>query len=110
MAIKRKKEPVNATEEELPELKHDDYDVRVIRAKEFDSGITFDMCANGINIYGCWYRTYEDRNNPGDEKAFIAFPARKGNDGKWYNYAYFKVSEEVLKKIEDQISAILNIK
>ena len=98
MALKKKSNTEKGNNENL-EL----FDAQVLRAKEYDSGICVDLILNGVKIYGCWYRTYEDRQHPGDEKAFIAFPSRKGNDGKYYSYAYIKISDEWLEKIEKQI-------
>lgn len=102
MAIKRtaKKE----TEQQAPAIT---YDVEVTRAREFDNGIALDLTVNGVKIYGCWYRTYEDRKKPGDEKAFIGFPSRQGSDGKYYQHAWFPVSDELLADIEKQIEAKL---
>lgn len=86
------------------------YDVEVTRAKEFDNGISIDMMCNGVKIYGAWYRTYEDRKNPGDEKAFIGFPSRQGNDGKYYQHCWFPISDELLKEIEKQIEVKISEK
>lgn len=83
------------------------YTVTVMRAKQLDNCIGIDLQVNGVKIYNCFYRTYEDRDNPGDEKAFIAFPSRKGSDGKWYQYAWFRVDEAVLQDIEKQIESLL---
>lgn len=94
MAIKSKK---------VAEEKAVKYDVEVRRAKEFDNGISIDIEVNGVKIYNVWYRTYEDRKNPGDEKAFLGFPSRKGNDGKYYQYCWFPVSDELLADIEKKI-------
>ena len=99
MAIKR-----NTNTKKDPEQT---FSVEVTRAKELDNCIAFDMIANGVKIYGCFYRTYEDRDRPGDEKAFISFPSRKGSDGKWYQHAWFEVSPELLADIEKQIEAKL---
>lgn len=76
--------------------------INVKRAKEFSSGdIGFDMEVNGVIIYGCVYKNSSKGN-------FISFPARKNeSDGKYYNYAYFKIDEDMLKGIEDQLSALL---
>lgn len=80
--------------------------IKVLRAREFDSAIAFDMCANGVTIYGCWYRTYKDKQT-GEEKALISFPSTKGKDDKYYNHAYFYVTDENLKDIEEQIESLL---
>lgn len=103
MAVKRKNTENNAEKEEVLL-----FDAQVLRAKDFgDKGIALDLKLNGVTVYGCWYREYEDRKNPGDKKAFISFPSRKGNDGKYYNYAYIKIDDHMLQEIEKQIEVAL---
>lgn len=84
------------------------YDVTVTRAKDLSkdgkTAIACDLEVNGVKIYGCFYRVYEDRKNPGEEKGFIAFPSRKGSDDKWYQHAWFPISDELLADIEKQIN------
>lgn len=89
-----------------------EYEIKVIRAKDFTkngepTSISFDLVVNGVKIYNCWYRTYEDRKNPGEETGFIGFPSRKGSDGKYYNYAYFDY-QPYIEEIERQIVALLD--
>lgn len=79
---------------------NDKKDAKIIvvkRAKEFDWGISFDMIVNDVTIYGCKLIT-----NKKDE-TFVAFPSRKGTDGKYYAYAYVNLSEEEQKDIVAQI-------
>lgn len=77
------------------------YDVKVKRATECKSGdVAFDMIVNGVTIYGCFLT--EGRNG-----YFVSFPSRKGNDGKYYNIAYFPVSEAILENIIGQIESLL---
>jgi hypothetical protein len=103
MAVKRKNTENNTEKEEILL-----FDAEVIRAKDLgDKGIVLDLKLNGVTIYGCWYREYEDRKNPGDKKSFIAFPSRKGTDGNYYNYAYIKIDDHMLQEIEKQIEAKL---
>lgn len=83
------------------------YDAKVTKARQFDNGISFDMECNGIKIYGCWHRQYEDRKKPGEMTSFISFPSRQGSDGKYYQHCWFPVSDELLDKIEKQIEKIL---
>ncbi len=92
MAIKKKTETA-ATEVKL--------DVKVTRVKEFNSGdISFDVIVNGVNVYGLTLKEYQGHN-------FIAFPSHKGSDDKYYNYAWFKVDENLQNDIEEQISNLL---
>lgn len=70
----------------------------VKRAKEFDWGISFDMIVNDVTIYGCKLLAKKD-----SDETFVAFPSRKGKDGKYYNYAYVDLTEEEQKDIVAQI-------
>lgn len=69
----------------------------VKRAKEFDRGILFDMIVNDVTIYGC-----KLIRNKKDE-IFVAFPQRKGTDGKYYKYVYVDLTEEETQNIIAQI-------
>ena len=82
-------------------------DIKVDRAKAFDNSISFDVTLFGcIKIYGCTYRTYQDKKT-GEEKGIISFPAKKGKDDKYYNHAYFFVTDEVLASVEKEIEALI---
>lgn len=96
MAIKKEKKQEEAT----------NYEVEVTRAHEFKSGdISFDMIVNGVSVYSC---TYVNENpDKGIKSPFVSFPARKGSDGKYYNLAWFKVSDELFSDIEKQIEALI---
>lgn len=100
MAIKKTTKKVATEDNQV-------YDVEILRAKDLSkdgkTSIALDMKVNGVKIYSCWYRVYEDRKKPGEEKGFIAFPSRQGSDGNWYQYAWFPISEELLKDLEGQI-------
>lgn len=100
MAIKRN----NKAAEEAKQS----FQIEVTRAKELDNGtIMFDMIVNNINIYGCSYKTLSRKDGSG-EFAKIGFPSRKGNDEKWYNHVYFKVTDAEVDVIEKGIEAVLN--
>lgn len=83
------------------------YSVQVKRAHEFDDSndIGIDMVVNGVTIYGCIYKS--GTNKDGEEYTFVSFPSRKGKDGKYYNFAYFKIDDDLLKDIENQIEKLL---
>ena len=86
------------------------YDIKVTRAKDFtgDDGktvIAFDMIANGVTIYGCWYRVAT--NKKGEDFTMISFPSSKAKDGKYYSHAYFKITDEMIADIEKQIEGLL---
>lgn len=93
-----KKPESNNTKEYLPLTSYS-----VSRVKMWDNGgVTFDLHFTGITIYGC--RVVE--LTKGD---FIAFPQRKGSDGKYYSHVYVNLSEElqnaILAEVERQINA-----
>ena len=82
-------------------------DIKVDRAKDFEKSISFDITVFGcVKIYGCTYRTYQDKKT-GDEKGIISFPSKKGKDDKYYNHAYFFVTDDVLASVEKQIEALI---
>lgn len=65
----------------------------VDRAHMFENGgVVLDITLNGIRIYGV--RVVEGQN--GD---FLAFPQRKGNDGKYYSIVYAKLSDQDTRDI-----------
>lgn len=72
--------------------------IEVVRAKQFDNGVVFDMLVNGVTIYGC-------RLVVGKKGTFVSFPSKKGKDGKYYSHAYVKLTQEdtnfIVKLIED---------
>lgn len=81
------------------------YNVKVDRVHRYDSGaIALDLTVNGVNLYGCTYRTRKD--DP--DKGFIAFPSRKGSDGRWYNHCYFPQDDQLIADIEKQIDLLLD--
>lgn len=99
MAIKRS----NKAAEEAKQS----FQIEVTRAKELDNGtIMFDMIANGINIYGCSYKTLSRKDGSGDF-AKIGFPSRKGSNDQWYNHVYFKITDAEVDVIEKGIEALL---
>jgi hypothetical protein len=81
------------------------YTVKVTRAKEVKEGtVVFDMIVNGISIYGCWYREGE---KDGKEYKLVSFPSQKGNDGKYYNHAWFKIEDDVKNDIIEQLQKLV---
>ena len=103
MAIKKTSEAkTTAKKAEIPADQ-----IKVTRAHQFDNSISFDVQLYGtISIYGCTYRTYKPKGAD-EEKGIVGFPSRKGKDDKWYNHAYFFVTDEMLAAIEKQIEALI---
>ena len=86
-------------ENQAPERVQHSYSVR--RAKEFnDGGIVFDLNVDDITIYGC-------RVIQGKKGDFVAFPQRKGGDGKYYSYVYLALTEEETQEILEKVCMIL---
>ena len=73
---------------------------KVIRANQVEDLVFFDVDINGVTIYGC--KVVEGKN--GD---FISFPSHKGKDGKYYNHAYIKLSDDQAKDIISQVENML---
>ena len=102
MALKTKKTETTAKTQE-----HKNHMIVVTRAHELENCIMFDMRANDIDIYGCSYRTLQRKDGSG-EFGKVSFPSRKGKDGKYYNEAYFYITEDDLDTIEKGIEEKLN--
>lgn len=77
--------------------------IKIDRVKKNDNGvIRFTLIYNNVNIYGCRIATADDG------RKFVAFPSYKGNDDKYYNYVYVKLSDEETISILNKIDAIFN--
>lgn len=59
----------------------------ILKATQYSWGVGFNMVLNGVTIYNCTVAETKEG------KFFISFPSRKGSDGKWYSYVYFRFSE-----------------
>lgn len=77
--------------------------IKINRAKKFDNGgIVFDMEVNGVIIYNCrWVET--------EDGEFVAFPSTKGKDGKYYNIAYVKLTDEDTQDIKSTVMRLVNM-
>lgn len=73
---------------------------KVVRANQVKDLVFFDVDINGVTIYGC--KVVEGKN--GD---FISFPSHQGKDGKYYNHAYIKLSDDQTKDIISQVEKML---
>ena len=73
---------------------------KVTRANQVENTVYFDMDVNGVMIYGC--KVIE-----GSKGDFVSFPSHKGKDGKYYNYAYIKLSDEDTAAIVKQVEEML---
>lgn len=73
---------------------------KVTRANQVNDTVFFDMEVNGVSIYGC--KVVE-----GSKGDFISFPSHKGKDGKYYNHAWIKLSDDDTKAIIEQVEESL---
>lgn len=73
---------------------------KVTRANQVKDTVFFDMEVNGVTIYGC--KVVE-----GSKGDFISFPSHKGKDGKYYNHAWVKLTDEQSKEIIAQVEEAL---
>lgn len=81
------------------------YNVKVLKAAQYDWGITCDIEVNGVTIYGCVHR--EGVKADGTEWSLLSMPSRKATDGKYYNHVFFPMSKDMLSDIEKQIENLL---
>lgn len=69
-----------------------------------DGSVTFALTIHGVTIYGMRVVGFTDKRT-GQHKRFVAFPKRKGNDGKYYHIAYYKLSDteetEILRMVDN---------
>ena len=80
------------------------FEIEVTRAHEFKSGdISFDMKVNGVQIYNCTYMNESEKI----KSPFVSFPSRKGSDGKYYSFVWFKITDDMLSEIEKGIEAVI---
>lgn len=95
MAIKFNKESKNETKKNTLSLDTLPVsDVQVFHVKEWDNGVTFDLCLNHVLcIYGCRLASTKEGN------AFVSMPSRKGSNNRWYSYVYIKLDEATNDRI-----------
>jgi DNA-binding cell septation regulator SpoVG len=73
---------------------------KVTRANQVNDTVFFDLELNGVSIYGL--KVVE-----GSKGDFISWPSHKGKDGKYYNYAWCKLSDEQQNEIIHQVEEML---
>lgn len=102
---------------EKKEVKKDaakiDYKIKVeaARATKNDSIIMVDLDVNGVKIKSCMLKeatVKEDgeKHKKGDIVYFLNFPSEKVGD-KYYNRAWFPVSNDNLESIISQVKSLL---
>lgn len=82
-------------------------DITINRANEIKEGtVMFDLTVGHVKIYGMSMRHLT--NKDGEEWDALSFPARKADNGKYYDIAWFPMSNELRKQIIDLVIAKLN--
>lgn len=75
----------------------------VRNSREWENGnVTSTVTINGVTIYNVRIQQTKDGNHE-----FLAFPSRKGNDGKYYPYVYIALLDEDTAKIIEAIDSDL---
>lgn len=106
MAVNRNKKTEEPKEAAAQELTIEVLRVHdLTKADQDGCNIAVDLKINGVAIYGCFYREGKDKN--GKDYTLVSFPSHKGNDGKYYNYAYVKLSDNDIEQIGKDIEKLL---
>lgn len=93
---------------ETKKEEHKNHMINVQRVHELDNGVIMcDVKVNDVTIYGCTYKELQYKDGSGSFWKFD-FPKRKGNDGKYYNHAFFFVTDDDLETIDSQIEELIN--
>lgn len=83
-----------------------EYHVEVLKiSSRADKKIRFNARVNGVTIYGMQYIEYV--NQEGQAGSMIVPPSYKGNNGQYYNNAWFPISKELKADMEKQLEALL---
>ena len=102
----KKPENANAKNNNIEELKIDNYCVKRAITVGKDANVLADVEINGITIYGM--RVVEGKY--GD---FLSFPQTKGKDGYYYSVCWAKLSDkdqaDILKAIDETEQYIFQI-
>lgn len=82
-------------------------DITIDRANEIKEGtVMFDITVGHIKIYGMSMRHMT--NKDGQEWDAISFPARKADNGKYYDIAWFPMSAELKAQVAQKVIDKLN--
>ena len=82
-------------------------DIIIDRAVEIKEGtVMFDITVKNVKIYGMSMRHMTRKD--GGEFDSIGFPARKADNGKYYDIAWFPASNELKEQIAEKVIDKLN--
>lgn len=90
-----KKQEVKGTGAEVKDVQIDN--VRVTS----EDKVYFTLIVNGVFINNCRVAT-------GSKGDFVSFPARKGKNGNYYNYAYVSLDDTTTAKIMEMIQKAID--
>lgn len=76
--------------------------ISVSHVMQWSDGTTFALTIHGVTIYGMRVIGFTDKRT-GQHQRFVAFPKRKGNDGKYYHIAYYKLTNSEENEIFRQV-------
>ena len=89
------------------------YDIKVekVRRTKNDSILMVDLIVNGVWIKSCMLKEVickedGDKHKKGDTCYILQFPSEKSGD-KWYNRAWFPVSNGNIEEICKQVASLL---
>lgn len=86
---------------EVKEIKIEELSVKRVRVFGRNNTVSFDLTINGVTIYGCFVVE-------GEKGDFISFPSTKAKDGRYYNHAWCKLSDDDTKRIISMVENELN--
>ena len=79
--------------------------IEVTRAAEIkEDCVMFDMTVRGVKIYGMCLRHYKNEKGEGD---IISFPSKQAKDGKYWDVAWFPISNDLKAGLIDKIVSLL---
>lgn len=79
--------------------------IEVTRAAEIkEDCVMFDMTVRGVKIYGMCLRHYKNDKGEGD---IISFPSKQAKDGKYWDVAWFPISNDLKAGLIDKIVSLL---
>lgn len=89
------------------------YDIKVneVRRTKNDKIVMLDLIVNGVWIKSCMLKEVickkdGEKHKKGDICYILQFPSEKSG-GKWYNRAWFPVSNENIEEICKQVQSLL---
>ena len=100
-----KKDTTSNSNETFENVEKVVYNYTINRVREvIDTMVSFNIIVNGVTIYGMKVIKF---TKDGQERMMVAFPSQKGNNEKYYNHAFFPMSNEMQADIIAQVLSAL---